>query len=106
MPSPSHNHRPDQPRDRRDEAIQLGFHELEAGDVAGFGRHRVIDEEARQIEQACEPTDNHDDMKCFDPQIHNYSLGCLEKFKILSEARREGNFSARHISAYVSDKIS
>ena len=57
-----------QPRNRRDETVQLALHQLQACNLGGFSGHRVIDKEARQIEQPGEPGYDHDDMKSLEPE--------------------------------------
>jgi hypothetical protein len=53
---------------RHDAEIELALHQLESLDAdAIVGRRlRVIDEQARQVEQPREPRDHEDDVQCLD----------------------------------------
>lgn len=53
--------------DRRDEAVQLALHQFQPRDLGRLGRHRMVDEQTRQIEQPGEPADDEDDVKRFNP---------------------------------------
>src|SRR3989442_2145234 len=62
-----------QDRARRHESpVELALHQLEALDRGSVGGHRVIDEEARQVEKPREPGHHEDDVQRFHPE-HAYS---------------------------------
>ena len=57
-----------QPGNRRDEAVQLALHQLQPRDFGGLDRHRMVDENARQIEQPGEPAHHKNDVKRLNPK--------------------------------------
>jgi len=54
-----------------DAPVELALHDFEALAARRVLGHRVIDEQARQVEQAGKPGDHEDDMQRLDPQ-HRY----------------------------------
>ncbi|MNV86716.1 hypothetical protein D3C71_1807690 [compost metagenome] len=64
---PDAEHQGGDHRGAHDAAVQLALHDAEALAADGVFAHRVVDEQARQVEQAGEPADHADDMQRFDP---------------------------------------
>jgi hypothetical protein len=55
-------------RRRHDAVEQAALHHLEALDTDGVGGTDVVNEQSRQIENACEPGDDEDDVEGLDPE--------------------------------------
>src|SRR5690606_22415369 len=70
-PEPDGEHR----ARRHDAVVELALHHLEALDARRVARHRVVDEQARQVEQAGEPGHHEDDVEGFDPEHFAWPAG-------------------------------
>jgi len=68
---PDAEHQRGDHRRQHDAAIKLAFHDLEALPAGLVLAHRVIDEQAWQIEQAGEPADDGNDVQRFEPEVEH-----------------------------------